>query len=234
MKTKIKTRNQSAGNSAAIGVSIVEDDLPAREILADWLEAAAGFQFVSGFGSAEDGLSHLPRQKPDVVLMDIKLPGLSGVECVRQLKPQLPQTQFVMHTVYEDSNHIFDALQAGATGYLLKQATHDELLAALQYVHAGGSPMTSYIARRVAQCFPNPPAQAETDDNLSPRERAVLDMLIHGFLYKEIAESLNISVRTVDTYIRRIYEKLHVRSRAQAVAKYMNRSLARPTPGPGR
>jgi DNA-binding NarL/FixJ family response regulator len=139
-----------------------------------------------------------------------------------------------MHTVYEDSNHIFDALQAGATGYLLKQAMHDELLAALQYVHAGGSPMTSYIARRVAQCFPNPPAQSETDDNLSPRERAVLDMLVHGFLYKEIAESLNISVRTVDTYIRRIYEKLHVRSRAQAVAKFVNRSFVRQPPGPAR
>jgi DNA-binding NarL/FixJ family response regulator len=231
MKSKIKTRNQNAGNSTAIGVSIVEDDSPAREILADWLEDATGFEFVSSFGSAEEGLLQLPQQKPDVVLMDIKLPGLSGVECVRQLKPQLPQTQFVMHTVYEDSNHIFDALQAGATGYLLKQATHDELLAALQYVHAGGSPMTSYIARRVAQYFPNPATQAETDDNLSPRERAVLDMLIHGFLYKEIAESLNISVRTVDTYIRRIYEKLHVRSRAQAVAKYVNRSMARQSPG---
>jgi DNA-binding NarL/FixJ family response regulator len=234
MNPKIKTRNQSTGNPTAIRVSIVEDDLPAREILADWLEDATGFEFISGFGSTEEGLLQLPRQKPDVVLMDIKLPGLSGVECVRQLKPQLPQTQFVMHTVYEDSNHIFDALRAGATGYLLKQATHDELLAALQYVHAGGSPMTSYIARRVAQCFPNPSAQSETDDNLSPRERAVLDMLVHGFLYKEIADSLNISVRTVDTYIRRIYEKLHVRSRAQAVAKYVNRSLVPPPPRPTR
>src|SRR5262249_2700543 len=158
-------------------------------------------------------------------LMDIKLPGISGVECVRQLKPKLPQTQFVMHTVYEDSNHIFDALQAAATGYLLKQAAHDELLAALKYVHAGGSPMTSYIARRVPQCFPNPAVRAETDDSLSPRERDVLDMLIRGFLYKEIAEALNISGRTVDTYIRRIYEKLHVRSRAQAVAKYIHRPL---------
>ena len=207
-----------------IRVSIVEDDAPAREILADWLAHAEGFQFVSGFGSAEEGLAELPRQKPDVVLMDIKLPGMSGVDCVRQLKPQLPQTQFVMHTVYEDSNHIFDALQSGATGYLLKQSAHDELLAALKYVHAGGSPMTSYIARRVAQCFPNSPAQSEKDDNLSlsPREREVLDMLARGFLYKEIAESLSISVRTVDTYIRRIYEKLHVRSRSQAVAKYVN------------
>ncbi len=219
-----------------IRVSIIEDDAPAREILADWIAHAEGFQFVSGFGSAEDGLAELPRQKPDVVLMDIKLPGMNGVDCVRQLKPQLPQTQFVMHTVYEDSNHIFNALQSGATGYLLKQSAHDELLAALKYVHAGGSPMTSYIARRVAQCFPNTPAQSETDDNqsLSPREREVLDMLARGFLYKEIAEALSISVRTVDTYIRRIYEKLHVRSRSQAVAKYVNFQPANGRPAPTR
>jgi DNA-binding NarL/FixJ family response regulator len=207
-----------------IRVSIVEDDLPAREILADWIQQAEGFHFVSGFECAEDGLTHLPLQKPDVVLMDIKLPGMTGVECVRQLKPLLPQTQFVMHTVYEDSNHIFDALQSGATGYLLKQSPHEELLAALKYVHAGGSPMTSYIARRVALCFPSTPAQSETDDNLllSPREREVLERLARGFLYKEIAEAMNISIRTVDTYIRRIYEKLHVRSRSQAVAKFIN------------
>ena len=219
-----------------IRVSIIEDDAPAREILADWIAHAEGFQFVSGFGSAEDGLAELPRQKPDVVLMDIKLPGMNGVDCVRQLKPQLPQTQFVMHTVYEDSNHIFNALQSGATGYLLKQSAHDELLAALKYVHAGGSPMTSYIARRVAQCFPNTAAQSETDDNqsLSPREREVLDMLARGFLYKEIAEALSISVRTVDTYIRRIYEKLHVRSRSQAVAKYVNFQPANGRPAPTR
>jgi DNA-binding NarL/FixJ family response regulator len=205
-----------------IRVSIVEDDEPVREILAEWIAGAEGFQLVSAFGSAEEGLRQLSQQKPDVVLMDIKLPGITGVECVRQLKPRLPQTQFVMHTVYEDSNHIFNALQAGATGYLLKQAAHEELLAALKYVHAGGSPMTSYIARRVAQCFPDPPAQAEADDNLSRREHEVLDMMARGFLYKEIADALNISVRTVDTYTRRIYEKLHVRSRAQAVAKYVN------------
>jgi DNA-binding NarL/FixJ family response regulator len=219
-----KTAAYPSEKNVIIRVSIVEDDAPVREILKGWLADADGFEFVSGFECAEDGLAQLPRQKPDVVLMDIKLPGMNGVECVRQLKPQLPQTQFVMHTVYEDSNHIFNALQSGATGYLLKQAAHDELLAALKYVHAGGSPMTSYIARRVAQCFPNTPAQSETDDNqsLSPREREVLEMLARGFLYKEIAEALSISIRTVDTYIRRIYEKLHVRSRAQAVAKYVN------------
>lgn len=217
-----------------IRVSIVEDDVPAREILVDWLAHADGFQFISECGSAEEGLAELPRQKPDVVLMDIKLPGMSGVDCVRQLKPQLPQTQFVMHTVYEDSNHIFNALQAGATGYLLKQSAHDELLAALKYVHAGGSPMTSYIARRVAQCFPSTPAQIEADDNLSPREREVIVMLARGFLYKEIADALNISVRTVDTYIRRIYEKLHVRSRAQAVAKYTSFPFADSRPANSR
>jgi DNA-binding NarL/FixJ family response regulator len=163
--------------------------------------------------------------------MDIKLPGMNGVECVRQLKLRIPRTQFVMHTVYEDSNHIFNALQAGATGYLLKQSAHDELLAALKYVYAGGSPMTSYIARRVAQCFSNPPPQtgAGADVDLSPREREVIGMLVRGFLYKEIAEALNISIRTVDTYIRRIYEKLQVRSRAQAVAKYVSFPFAGPT-----
>jgi DNA-binding NarL/FixJ family response regulator len=235
-KLKLLTMVQPSPKLMPIRVSIVEDDAPAREILADWIAHAEGFQFVSGFGSAEDGLAELPRQKPDVVLMDIKLPGINGVECVRRLKPQLPQTQFVMHTVYEDSNHIFNALQSGATGYLLKQSAHDELMAALKYVHAGGSPMTSYIARRVAQCFPNTPAQSETDDNqsLSPREREVLDMLARGFLYKEIAESLSISVRTVDTYIRRIYEKLHVRSRSQAVAKYVNFQPANGRPAPAR
>ena len=226
MKPKLMSKTAACPpeKNVIIRVSIVEDDAPVREILKGWLADADGFEFVSGFECAEDSLVQLPRQKPDVVLMDIKLPGMSGVECVRQLKPLLPQTQFVMHTVYEDSNHIFNALQSGATGYLLKQAAHDELLAALKYVHAGGSPMTSYIARRVAQCFPNTPAQSETDDNqsLSPREREVLEMLARGFLYKEIAEALSISIRTVDTYIRRIYEKLHVRSRAQAVAKYVN------------
>lgn len=217
-----------------IRVSIVEDDAPTREILAGWLTRAEGFQFVSEFGSAEEGLAGLPGQKPDVVLMDIKLPGMNGVECIRQLKPQLPQTQFVIYTVYEDSNHIFNALQAGATGYLLKQSAHDELLAALKYVHAGGSPMTSYIARRVAQCFSNHPALIEADDDLSPREREVIGMLARGFLYKEIATALNISVRTVDTYIRRIYEKLHVRSRAQAVAKYVSFPFADSRPANSR
>jgi DNA-binding NarL/FixJ family response regulator len=216
-------------NILAIRVSIVEDDSPIREILRTWLNRAEGFEVVSAFGCAEDSLTQLPQQKPDVVLMDIKLPGVNGVECVRRLKPQLPLTQFVMHTVYEDSNHIFNALQSGATGYLLKQTPHDELLIALKYVHAGGSPMTSYIARRIAHCFDDSPGMSELNSNLllSAREREVIEMLARGFLYKEIAETMSISIRTVDCYIRRIYEKLHVRSRSQAVAKYVNFPLVK-------
>jgi len=223
-KLKAATVVQPPTKIMPIRVAIVEDDAPVREILKGWLTCADGFEFAGDFGCAEDCQAQLPRQKPDVVLMDIKLPGMNGVECVRQLKPKLPATQFVMYTVYEDSNHIFNALQSGATGYLLKQAGHDELLAALKHVYAGGSPMTSYIARRVSQCFSNPPTPSETDENLclSSREREVLEMLAHGFLYKEIAETLKISIHTVDTYIRRIYEKLHVRSRAQAMTKYVN------------
>ena len=210
-----------------IRVSIVEDDDSVRGILKGWLARAEGFDFISEFRSADESLVQLPSEKPDVVLMDIKLPGMRGVECVRQLKLQMPQTQFVIHTVYHDTKHIFEALQAGATGYLLKQTPYDEFLAALRYVHAGGSPMTSYIARQVVQLFPDEPTASGTDDSqlLSPRQREILEMLARGFLYKEIADALGISIKTVDTYIRRIYEKLHVRSRSQAVAKYANFSL---------
>jgi DNA-binding NarL/FixJ family response regulator len=208
-----------------ITVSIVEDDAPARGILASWIRGADGFRFVSEHGSAEHALARLPTEKPAVVLMDINLPGLSGTECVRQLKALLPETQFVMVTVYEDADHIFNALAAGASGYLLKQTRRNELLAALKQVHAGGSPMTSNIARKVVQSFQlhPPPAQAKLDAQaveLSPREQEVLGLLARGYLYKEIADNLNISLPTVNTYIRRVYEKLHVRSRAQAVAKY--------------
>ena len=204
----------------SIAVSIVEDDGPAREILSDWVRHAAGFRCVSQYGNAESALLKLPAEKPGVVLMDINLPGLSGIECVRQLKPQLPDTQFVMLTVYEDTDHIFDALAAGASGYLLKQTPRDDLFTAIKDVHAGGSPMTSNIARKVVQSFQRAVPQADESANLSPREKEVLEALACGYLYKEIADNLGITVATVVTYIRRIYEKLHVRSRAQAVAKY--------------
>jgi DNA-binding NarL/FixJ family response regulator len=201
-------------------VSIVEDDRKAREILVDWVNRAGGFRCVSNHGSAEDALEKMPEGKPDVVFMDINLPGMNGVECVRRLKPLIPEAQFVMLTVYEDSDHIFQALQAGATGYLLKRTPRAELMAALKDVHAGGSPMTTNIARKVVKAFhqvaPPEPAVAE----LSARENEVLQLLAQGYLYKEIADSLNVAVPTVNTYIRRIYEKLHVRSRTEAVARF--------------
>ena len=204
----------------AIAVSIVEDDIQARKILARWITRANGFRLSGEWGDAESALRLLPGKQPNVVLMDINLPGLSGVEAVKRLKPELPQTQFVMLTVYEDADHIYSALAAGASGYLLKQTPREELLKALEDVHQGGSPMTSNIARKVVQSFRQAPATSVEGEGLSPREQEVLDFLARGYLYKEIADRLNISVPTVNTYVRRIYEKLHVRSRGQAVAKY--------------
>ena len=204
----------------SIAVSIIEDDAPARGILADWIRRTQGFRCTGVHGSGESALATLPAEKPTVVLMDINLPGMNGIECVRRLKPLLPDTQFVMLTVYEDAEHIFNALAAGASGYLLKRMPRAELLAALKDVHAGGSPMTSNIARKVVQSFQRPGSPSLEAEDLSTREREVLGLLERGYLYKEIADSLQISVVTVNSYIRRIYEKLHVRSRAQAVAKY--------------
>jgi DNA-binding NarL/FixJ family response regulator len=212
-------------SNMAIAVSIVEDDAQARKILAAWISRATGFRLAGDWGDAESALSGLPEKRPNVVLMDINLPGMSGVEAVKQLKPALPETQFVMLTVYEDADHIYNALAAGATGYLLKQTPRQELLSALEDVHHGGSPMTSNIARKVVQSFRQSAVGIPTSEELSPREQEVLDLLARGYLYKEIADRLNISVPTVNTYVRRMYEKLHVRSRSQAVAKYAHLTL---------
>jgi len=216
-------------HAVSIVVSMIEDDVPAREIIAGWIRRAEGFRIAGEHGSAESALVRLPEEKPNVVLVDINLPGMSGIECVKRLKPGMPNTQFVMVTVYEDADHIFNALAVGASGYLLKQTPREELLAALKEVHAGGSPMSSNIARKVVQSFRRPDPQANISEDLSPRESEVLELLARGYLYKEIAASLAISVPTVNTYIRRIYEKLHVRSRAQAVAKYAHIPISRPT-----
>jgi len=213
-------------NPVSILVSIVEDDTTARGMLSNWIRRAPGFRCAGVHGSGEAALATLPAEKPTVVLMDINLPGMTGIECVRRLKPLLPETQFVMLTVYEDADHIFNALVAGASGYLLKRMPREELLAALKDVHAGGSPMSSNIARKVVQSFQRIGSQKSNEEDLSPREREVLALLARGYLYKEIAESLQISVPTVNTYIRRIYEKLHVHSHAQAVAKYAEQSPA--------
>lgn len=208
----------------AISVSIIEDNEQLRNTLSRVLNRAEGFRCISTYGSAEEGLEDLPEKKPDVVLMDINLPGINGVECVRRLKQVAPGIQSMMLTVYEDTENIFNALAAGASGYLLKRTSTPELLESIREVHRGGSPMTAHIARKVVQSFQKPAtAASEAAEDLSPREREVLDCLSQGFLYKEIAEKLGISYETVHTYIRRIYEKLQVRTRTEAVAKFLRR-----------
>ncbi len=200
-------------------VAIVEDDAGTREALGRVLGRSRGFRCVGSYASGEEALRELPELQPEVILMDINLPGINGVECVRQLKALQPAFHIVMLTVYEDSDLIFEALAAGATGYLLKRTPPAELLDAIRDVHAGGAPMSSHIARKVVQSFQSVPPATETD-TLSPREQEILDWLAQGFLIKEIAGHLGIGFDTVRTYIRRIYEKLQVHSRAQAVAKY--------------
>lgn len=207
----------------AITVSIVEDNDELRGTLARVISRAEGFQCLGQYGSAEAALESLPNARADVVLMDINLPGMSGVECVRRLKQLLPEVQVVMLTVYEDTENIFNALAAGATGYLLKRTPRAELLEAIRDVQRGGSPMTTHIARKVVQSFQKAGASTQPTENLSPREQEVLDCLSQGFLYKEIADKLGISYETVHTYIRRIYEKLQVRTRTEAVAKFLRR-----------
>jgi DNA-binding NarL/FixJ family response regulator len=207
-----------------ITVAIIEDDTAVRRILAGWIGRAKGFRCASDFAEADGALAVLPREKPDIVLADINLPGMNGVECVRRLKISLPSTQFVMLTVYEDADHIFDALAAGASGYLLKRTKRAGLLAALMDVHAGGSSMSSDVARKIVQCFQRSEPANSNIANLSQREREVLSLAARGFAFKEVAETLGISVTTVGTHIRRIYEKLHVHSRAQAVAAYTRSS----------
>ena len=204
-----------------ITVSIVEDDAPLRGILNEWIRGGEGFKCVGIHENAEVAIAALPKENPSVVLMDINMPGMSGIECVRRLKPQMPATQFVMLTVYEDPDHIFKALSSGASGYMLKRTPRSELLAAIKDIHAGGSPMSSNIARKIVQSFQRFNNTSPSDPgNLSPREKEVLELLARGYLYKEIVETLHISMPTVNTHIRRIYEKLHVRSRSQAVAKF--------------
>jgi RNA polymerase sigma factor (sigma-70 family) len=209
-----------------ISVSIVEDNDQLRGTLAKVIGRAPGFKFASDYRSAEDALAGLPKVKPDVVLMDINLPGMNGVECVRQLKTLVPATEVMMLTVYEDTENIFNALAAGASGYMLKRTSSKELIEAIHEVKRGGSPMTTHIARKVAQSFQKSSGQQRAADELSElseREQQVLDLLSQGLIYKEIADKLNISYETVHTYIRRIYEKLQVRTRTEAVAKFLRR-----------
>lgn len=204
-----------------IRVAVVEDHHDYRLTLELVIKGAPGFLCAGAFATVEQALLMLPKLRPDVVVVDILLGRRSGIEVVRQLKPLMPATQFILLTVVADAEKLFEALAAGATGYLLKQTTPADLLGALREVHAGGSPMSPAIARLVVTSLHKPLPADNPLAELTAREREILDGLAKGLLYKEIAERLAVSYETVHSHIRSIYDKLQVRSRTQAVAKYL-------------
>ena len=199
-----------------INVAIVEDEDEVREGLAVLINGSEGFRCVQTYSSAEKALAEILKNKPDVVLMDINLPGMSGIECMRQLKAHQPGLPIMVLTVYDDDEKIFESLKAGASGYLLKKTPPAKILEAIVELYNGGSPMSSRIARKVVQTFQAISTSSEEAENLSKREHEILFYLAKGYRYKEIAEALFISIETVRTHLRNIYEKLHVRSRSEA------------------
>lgn len=206
-----------------ISVAIVEDNHDIRSAMELLINGSEGYACIGAFNNAEMALEKVPQLLPNVVLMDFNLPGINGIECIARLKTEYPDMQFMMLTVYEDDDKIFMALESGASGYILKKTSPGDLLDAIRELHDGGSPMSSQIARRVVAYFqkqakPNPALEA-----LTSREKEILDQLSKGFLYKEIAGNLFISIETVRRHVHNIYEKLHVRSRTDAVNKYFNR-----------
>jgi DNA-binding NarL/FixJ family response regulator len=205
----------------SIKVAIVEDEDGVRARLADMIRALPGCECVAAFPNAEEALAKLPGLAPQVVLMDINLPGIDGVECVRRLTLALPKVQVLMLTVYDDPNSIFNSLAAGASGYLLKPVREAELLAAVRDVFGGGAPLNGNIARKVVQSFKRATPSGSVTEVLSPRELDVLNHLAKGYCYKEVADMLQISYSTVRTHIEHIYTKLHVQSRGQAVARLL-------------
>lgn len=209
-----------------ITVSIVDDEADLREHIGGYLTAAGNIRCISTYASGEEALKYLPRDNPDVILMDINLGNLDGIECVRRLIALMPQAQVLMLTVFEDTEQIFRALAAGASGYLLKRQPPKKLLEAIEEVCAGGSPMSAPIARKVVQSFKASPALTDKSAELSAQENAVLAGLAEGLVYKQIADQLGVSIHTVRNYIRRIYEKLHVHSRTEAVAKFFRKGTS--------
>ena len=202
-----------------IRTALVEDARTVRESLATLIGAAPGFECVAACASTEEAMRVLPAAAPDVVLMDLHLPGRSGIECVGWLGDALPRALVIMLTVEEDSERVFESLKAGATGYLVKNVTPEEILEAVREVHRGGAPMSSHIARKVVALFREPSVGQSRTLPLSPRELEILRFLARGFRSKEIADALGIGCGTVNTHVRHIYDKLHVRSRAEAVAR---------------
>jgi DNA-binding NarL/FixJ family response regulator len=204
-----------------IQVSLVEDDAGTRENLKAIVNASKTLVCLSTYSSGEAAIHDLPANPPDVVLMDINLPGMNGIECVGQLKAKVPNLQVLMLTTYEDSKLIFDSLRSGASGYLLKNVPPQEVVQAVEQVKAGGSPMSMAIARKVVNYFQQLKQQKSEIDMLSKREQEILDLLAKGFLYKEIADQLGITAGTVRVHLHAVYEKLHVSSRTEAVVKYL-------------
>ena len=216
-----KTELKSSLSDMRIRVSIVEDDRGTRESLAELLSRAPALRFIRAYPTAEAALQNFAADAPDVVLMDINLPRMNGIECVALLKQQLPRTQVLMLTTYEEGDLIFDSLRKGASGYLLKNLPPAELVQAIEQVHAGGAPMSMQVARKVVNHFQRIKQPKSEVEQLTKRELEILALLAKGFLYKEIADQLGISLSTVRAHLHAVYEKLHVQSRTEAVVKFL-------------
>ena len=207
----------------AIKVSIVEDNERVRQGLAFLIDSSEGFRCTETYETGEEALRKLPAYNPDVVLMDIGLPKMSGIECVEKLKSMCPNTQVMMLTVYEDDEKVFKSLLAGATGYVLKKTPPAQLLDAIRELHDGGSPMSDQIARKVVQAFQQMGKSSKETENLTERELEILAFLSKGYHDKEIADKFFLSIKTIRTHLRNVYRKLHVRSRTEAVLKYLKK-----------
>lgn len=211
-----------------IKVVIVEDLEEVSDALTEFIRLDNELQLLALYRTAEAAVVEIPLLKPNIVIMDINLPGITGIECVRKLKPGLPSTQFMMLTVYENNEQVFEALKAGANGYLLKSASPTEIIASVKELHDGGSPMSTTIARKLVALFQKEHAQRDEAAVLTPREKEVLQSLANGMLYKEIGDQLGISFNTVRQHISKIYEKLHVQNRTEAINKVFGRGTRKP------
>jgi DNA-binding NarL/FixJ family response regulator len=208
----------------SITIAIVEDQRALRESLEEWLGNAPGIRCVGTYASGEEAVREIPKITPDVVLMDINLPGMNGIQCVSRLKERTPDTLVLMLTTYDEGDLIFDSLRAGANGYLLKNMPREELVSAVEQVHAGGAPMSLQIARKVINHFHRSPQSSSELEQLTARELDILKLLAKGYMYKEIADQLKISMSTVRTHVSAVYEKLHVQSRTEAAMKLVGQS----------
>jgi DNA-binding NarL/FixJ family response regulator len=206
-----------------IKISLVEDMAGVRERLATLLNEVPGMRCVGAHATGEEAVQKIPSEQPDVALVDVHLPGMSGIECVAKLKGQLPKLQILMLTRFEQSDLIFNSIRAGASGYLLKSTPPAELIQAVEQVHGGGAPMSMQIARKVVDHFRQIQQPASDVETLTEREQEILELLAKGYYYKEIGDTLNITYNTVRTHLHHIYEKLHVQSRTGAVLKFLGR-----------